>query len=131
MELLGFDGSYDVLRGFVGDAGDGVGVVEELPRAVGQSGGVLGEESAAPTVLPRARFLGVRGVAVVGYLEHLAFDDAADAVQISAPLALEIRGVHGLLPQPEEDAGGGQNGEAGHGSEIVPIREKLFHRLIS
>src|SRR5271168_5221000 len=37
-EVLGFFEAGDILRGLVGDAGDRVGVVEQLLRAVGKCG---------------------------------------------------------------------------------------------
>ena len=120
----------DVLRGFVGDAGDRVSVIKEFPGAVGAIRAALAEK-AAMTVLSGSDLAGVRGMGVVNNLQYLAFSDTADTVQIGAALAFHLAGVLGLLPQPIEDARGGQYREPGHGSEIMPVSEKVFHRLIS
>ena len=77
----------DVLGGFVGDAGNGVGVVEKLLRAVRRRRGWRAfRQDAGPF---GARNVSIAG-AVVNDFEDLAFDDAADAVQVGAALAFDV-----------------------------------------
>jgi hypothetical protein len=54
--------------------------------------------------------LGVVGFAtvVVNYLEDLAFDDAADAVEVGATLAFDVVFVFRLAAEPEDNADQGQ-----------------------
>src|SRR5271157_1656490 len=73
----------DVLGGFVGHAGNRVGVVEKLLRAVRGRCAMFAEW--------RGLLLGVLSSAgMIHDFEDLAFDDAADAIEVSAALALDF-----------------------------------------
>ena len=49
--------------------------------------------------------LGVVGrEGIFGNFEDLAFDDAADLVEVGAALAFDFGSVDGLAPQPEDDS---------------------------
>ena len=104
----------DVLSGFVGDAGNRVSVVEQLLRAVG--------DSVAPAEHAGALHSG-RGAGMVHDLEHLAFNDAAYAIQIRAALALDLTGIFRFAAQPEDDSDQRQDEEAGQRRPVVPIRK--------
>src|ERR1700758_2964712 len=65
---------------------------------------------------------------VFGNFEDLAFDDAADLVQVGAALALDFGIVDRLAPQPDNDANCGHDDGAGHREQFAPIRKKVFQR---
>jgi len=46
--------------------------------------------------------------AMVNYFEDLAFDDAADAVEVGAALAFDVVFVFRLAAEPEDNADQGQ-----------------------
>ena len=60
----------------------------------------------------RARDLSVARV-VINDFEHLAFDDAADAVEVCAALAFDILLGFRLAAEPEDDADNGQHCNSG------------------
>ena len=67
--------------------------------------------------------------AVVNDFEDLAFDDAADAVEVGAALAFDVVLAYGLAAEPEDDADENQRGDSGERKPFVPIAEEFFQRV--
>src|SRR5580704_6263240 len=65
---------------------------------------------------------------IFGNFEDLAFDDAADLVQVGAALAFNFGSVDGLAPEPDNDTNCGHDDEAGNRKQFAPIRKKVFQR---
>src|ERR1700757_445173 len=65
---------------------------------------------------------------IFGNFEDLAFNDAADLVQVGAALAFDFGIVDRLAPQPDNDANCGHDNEAGNREQFAPIRKKVFQR---
>ena len=63
-------------------------------------------------------------------LEHLAFDDAADAIEIGAALALEFAFVLRLLPQPKDHPYGRQDDESRQWEKVAPIGQQAIQSEI-
>jgi hypothetical protein len=63
---------------------------------------------------------------VIRDFEHLAFDDAADAVEIRAALPLHFARVLGFSPQPKDHAYGRQDDESRQWKKVAPIREQAI-----
>src|ERR1700687_734900 len=101
----------DVLRGVVGDAGDGIAIGNELARAqVGERPGT-GEETFRCARLGRVR----------DELGDLAFRYAADLVQMKAAPAFDFFGIFRGAKKGVGDHGDGGNRGATHGEKEFPI----------
>jgi hypothetical protein len=61
--------------------------------------------------------------------QDLAFDDAADLVEVGAALAFDITGIFGLAAEPEDEADEDDHGDSGERKPIVPIIQEFFQRL--
>ena len=69
-----------------------------------------------------------RRAIVLDHFEHLAFDDAADAIQVGAALAFD-RGVVERLPaQPEKYPQARKDYETRQRNQVLPIGEKVSQR---
>ena len=111
--------SGNVLRGLVSHPGNGIRVVQELLRAVG-------ERCCWAFAKNAGLFRASRGVRMVNNFEHLTFDDSSNAIEIRAALAFLLVGVFRFSPQPEDDAKNNQDGEPCNRKPVVPIRKKFF-----
>ena len=60
---------------------------------------------------------------------NLAFDDAADAIEIRAALAFDVAGIFGLAAEPEDEADKDDHGDSGERKPIVPIVQEFFQRV--
>ena len=79
----------------------------------------------------RARAFGGAILGVAGMFndfEDLAFDDAADAIEVGAALALEIARVVWFAAQPENEADNGEHGNSSQRKPFVPIAKQFFQR---
>jgi len=85
--------------------------------------GMPGEEIGSFGVPIRRRS---RSGLVVRNFEHLAFDDAAHAIEVRAALAFEFALILGLLLQPKDHAYGRQDDESRQWQKVVPIGEQAF-----
>ena len=76
------------------------------------------------------RFRGgfVRVARVFDDFQDLAFDDAADAIEVGAALAFDVALVFRLAAKPEHDADEDDCGDSGERKPIVPISQKFFQR---
>jgi hypothetical protein len=110
----------NVLRGVIGNTGDGVTVRHKMPRSR------IWDWTGSRTKYAFARCLGFRRM--LGELHDLALGDAADLIEMEAPFALDVfRG----LRRPEEsvsDHGQSRDRRATHRNDEFPIREKRFQR---
>ena len=69
--------------------------------------------------------LSIAGV-VVNHFEDLAFDDAADAVEVGAALAFDVVFAFWLATEPEDDADDDQHCNSGERKPFVPIAERVL-----
>jgi hypothetical protein len=61
--------------------------------------------------------------------QDLAFDDAADAIEIRAALAFDVAGVFRLAAQPENQSDEDDRRNSGERKPIVPISQEFFQRV--
>jgi hypothetical protein len=76
------------------------------------------------------RFRGgiVRVARVFDYFQDLAFDDAADAIEVGAALAFDVALVFRLAAQPQHNADEDDRRNSGEREPIVPIIQEFFQR---
>src|SRR5215470_7242606 len=116
----------DVLRGFVDDTGNRVGVIEEALYAVRRCHG--GRTGAVASCRSRRALRVLRRNRLLRDVEDLSFDNAAHFIQIGAALALDFRTFDGLAPQPDNNSDDGYDDEAGNRQDFTPVRQKTFQR---
>jgi len=98
--MQAFFESGNVLRGFVSDAGNRIGVIKKFLCTIGCNAGCLG-----PAVGKDAYWIFRARIAdMLDDLENLAFHDASHAIQKSAALAFDFAGIFRLAAQPKNDA---------------------------
>jgi hypothetical protein len=68
---------------------------------------------------------------VVRDFQNLAFDDAADAIQISAAFALHVVRMFRLAAKPEDESHYRQDGEARERKPFVPVFQDFFQQVPS
>src|SRR5690242_1610338 len=115
----------DILRGLVRDAGNGIGVIKQLLRAA-----ILREALpfSQKADLPAASFFlvvirrsGIRRAATVNNLQHLAFDNPPNPVDVGATLIFEIVGSRRLAAKPKYDERSCEDGKTGRRKQIIPV----------
>jgi hypothetical protein len=76
------------------------------------------------------RFRGgiARVASVFDDFQDLAFDDAADAIQVGAALAFDVALVFRLAAQPQNNADKDHRCDPGQREPIVPIIQEFFQR---
>jgi hypothetical protein len=82
----------------------------------------LGERARTLAVAVRRR----RDVLVIHDFEHLAFDDAAHAVEIGAALPFELARVLRLFLEPKDHPDGRQDDESRQWKKVVPVGEQAI-----
>jgi hypothetical protein len=111
----------DVLGGLVGYAGNCVRVVKKAERQPGFDEALRHRRGGWFASGRRRRF-----TRVLHNLQDLSFNDASDAIQISAALAFDRGVVKWFAAQPEKHPYGREKHQSRHGNQILPIGEKVF-----
>src|ERR1700722_7844748 len=115
----------NILRGFVSDAGDRIGVMQKFLNAVGRADG--------GTFLEKPRRLRVRRRGFAGSeladFEDLAFDNPSDAIKVGAAIALDVAWIFRGAAKPEDKSDQCQDGNAGQRKPLVPVFQNFFQPL--